>query len=216
MDAFIAGCDDSFHKIERLGEGKRGDSGKPDGQDVGPAGFRRLILLGCGLAALASSCNTPPAVNPWVDDSIPEQKWYTPSSESVLVARAEPSITHRKGPTLVAPTVDPNVPHYPLWWEDSFEEVGDKDGYFAWTWVDYFAMPASYGRFWVNTLGFPASIIVDPPGAHMISDGIPERRGLCEQDSKRGYSNDPNATMRDFSYEGGDEVIPAASSAPAE
>src|SRR5437762_7584131 len=71
--------------------------------------FSALIIAGCA---------HPPAVNPWVDDSIPQRAWSTPSADSVLVAQAEPAIRHRDYPPSTAPAVDESVPHYPLWWED--------------------------------------------------------------------------------------------------
>src|SRR5262245_54615005 len=88
----------------------------------------------CGLLAFGfsafSGCNEPPAVNPWLDDSIPQQTWGTPSGESVLVAHAQPTIRQRGFPPSTAPAVDESVPHYPLWFEDPYEEQGDRDGVF--------------------------------------------------------------------------------------
>ena len=49
------------------------------------------------------------------------------------------------------------MPHYPLWWEDPFEDKGDEDGKFAWTWMDYFAMPYSLARWDLNTVAVPVS-----------------------------------------------------------
>ena len=151
------------------------------------------------LAALAlSGCNQPPAVNPWRDDSIPQSEWTTPSEQGIYAANRETTQRHRGHEQLLAPTVDPQTPHYPLWWEDPFEDKGDENCTFAWTWQDYFAMPYSLGRYMVNTVGFPVSAVVQPPCTPMISDGClsPNR----PHDAKKGCSPDPTATASDFTY----------------
>jgi hypothetical protein len=154
-------------------------------------------------------CSEAPYVNPWVDDSIPEQTWSTPSGNSVMLARAEPVMRHRNFPPSTAPSVDESTPHFPLWFQDPIEDQGDRDGYFAWTWQDYAAMPASYGRFIINTLGSPVSAVVDNPFKHMVSDGRLEQHDLSisEQDAKHGYSPDPQADKADFGYTDEDEPL---------
>ena len=175
-----------------------------------------LCCLVCILTTLSlPACNEPPAINPWVDDSISQEKWYTPSSDSVLIAKAEPAIRHRPIAPSTMPAVDESVPHYPLWWEDSFEDQGDRDNVFAWTWQDYLAMPGSYGRLIVNTLAVPASAILQPPGSSMVSDGHLEQRGLSEHDAKRGHSPDPTADKSDFGFDEEDEPLPLVTSAPS-
>jgi hypothetical protein len=99
------------------------------------------------------------------------------------------------------------VPHYPLWWEDPFEDQGDNDHMFAWTWQDYFTMPYGPSRYILNTLAWPVSAVVTPPGAPMVSDGIVGK----VHDAKRGYSPNPNATLKDFGY---DDAVADGSDAP--
>lgn len=73
------------------------------------------------------------------------------------------------------------VSHWPLWFEDPFEDKGNgftspsdrdaPDNVFAWNGADYVAMPYSIGRMLVNTVAYPLSAIVTPPGTLMESDG---------------------------------------------
>jgi hypothetical protein len=146
------------------------------------------------LAMLLTACNQPPAVNPWRDDSIPPSTYGTASSEAVLAANEAPAIRQREVPPAKSPEASYEVPHYPLWWEDPFEDQGDKDGQFAWTWQDYFDMPYGLARFILNTCGWPVSAIVTPPGTPMVSDGVVEK----VHDAKRGFSPDPTAGPEDF------------------
>lgn len=75
------------------------------------------------------------------------------------------------------------VTHWPLWWEDPFEDKGnrycppesgnesDPDNEFAWNWVDYLHMGYGPGRYFLNTISWPVSAVVTPPGTLMESDG---------------------------------------------
>ncbi len=169
--------------------------------------------VGSGLVLgimLLGACNAPPGVNPWVDDSIPCTVWTTPSQDRILASQHQPVVRQRSNPQTVGPYVSQDVPHYPLWWEDPFEDKGDLNREFAWTWQDYFAMPYSYGRFIVNTVGFPVSAVCTPPCTPMVSDGcVPAD---AQHDARRGVSNDPDAGPRDFGF---DREETAVASAPA-
>lgn len=162
--------------------------------------LRHVILL--ALAFVPVACNEPPAVNPWRDDAITRETWTTPSEQGFLAGGREPVLRERGFSKSIAPTVDPRVPHYPLWWEDPFEDKGDMDGTFAWTWQDYVAMPYSYARYHLNTIAWPVSAIVTPPGTPMVSDGVIGR----DHDAERGFSPDPTATATDFTYEDGGRI----------
>ena len=73
------------------------------------------------------------------------------------------------------------VTHWPLWFEDPFEDKGNgfcpvedrdaPDNVFCWNWVDYMHIGYGPGRELVNIAGFPASAVVTPPGTLMESDG---------------------------------------------
>lgn len=139
------------------------------------------------------ACNQPPAVNPWRDDSISSAAWSTPSQDAILAAGHDPVIRRRDVPVIQAPCADGDVPHYPLWWEDPFEDKGDGNNTFAWTWQDYAAMPYGFGRFLLNTMAWPVSMAVTPPGTPMVSDGQIGR----DHDATRGFSPDPTADRSD-------------------
>jgi len=149
------------------------------------------------IAAFLAGCNKPPAVNPWRDDSIPDSVLGTAASELILSQGAEPVLRqHYDFPSLETPVVSGAVPHYPLWWEDPFEDQGDNNDQFAWTWQDYFDMPYGLGRFILNTMGWPVSAVVTPPGTPMVSDGVVE--GV--HDAKRGVVSVPTGTAADFQF----------------
>jgi hypothetical protein len=112
----------------------------------------------------------------------------------VLASGAQPAIRRRDVPEARVPRADEGVPHYPLWWEDPLEDKGDQNDTFAWTWQDYVGMPYSLGRFLLNTMAWPVSAGVTPPGAAMVSDGNVGR----DHDAARGNSPDPTATGADF------------------
>jgi hypothetical protein len=119
----------------------------------------------------------------------------------------------REVPEVEAPVAREEVPHYPLWWEDPFEDKGDGNCTFAWTWADYVAMPYSFGRYLLNTMAWPVSAVVTPPGTPMVSDGQLSPGGLgCDHDAARGVSPDPQASAADF--KGGLEAEPVET-APA-
>ena len=154
----------------------------------------RLVSAAGLLSVLLAACNEPPAVNPWRDDSISREAWSTPSRDGVLAAGHAPALRHRELAETQAPLADNSVPHYPLWWEDPFEDKGDSNAEFAWTWQDYVGMPYGFGRFLLNTVAWPVSAAVTPPGTPMVSDGCIGR----DHDAARGTSPDPTAEATDF------------------
>ena len=154
-----------------------------------------LMALAVLVAVTGSACG-PPAVNPWVDDSIPPPVWTSPSQDGVLATNAPMTLRQRDWPETPGPYVSRETPHYPLWWEDPFEDKGDGDGRFAWTWADYVALPYSPGRYLLNTVAWPVSAVVTPPGVSMVSDGVIGR----DHDARRGTSPDPAAGPGDFGY----------------
>ncbi len=155
-----------------------------------------LVALLAGLWILG--CNTPPQVNPWVDDSIPASEWSTPSRDGVLAANRPQNVRVRDNATEKrGPYVSRETPHYPLYWEDPFTDKGDGDDLFAWTYADYLAKPYVYGRYIVNTIGAPVSMIVHPPGTSMVSDGVIGK----DHDTEVGTSPNPTAGPSDFGYD---------------
>lgn len=165
----------------------------------------RLSLRTIGLAAgatlttLIAACNQPPAVNPWVDDSIPRDQWTTPSRDLVLASNQKALVRETQFPDMTAPHVTPGVPHYPLWWEDPFDDQGDNNDTFAITWQDYVAMPYVYGRFLLNTMAWPVSAVVTPPGTTLVSDGQ-VNPAEHPHDARPGQSPNPTAEQSDFGF----------------
>jgi len=159
-----------------------------------------LVLLA---AVISTACQQPPGVNPWRDDALPPSTWTTPSADGFLSADHPPRPRTRGIEAQSAPSVSDAVPHYPLWWEDPFEDKGDGNDSFAWTLADYVAMPYALGRFLLNTMAWPASAVVTPPGTPMVSDGRVGR----DHDAERGRSPDPTAGLSDFRV---DEPLPSS------
>ena len=101
----------------------------------------------------------------------------------------EPSIIRRRAwESYALMTADGRVSHFPLHFEDPFEDRGadalcpTSDEYKLRA-TDIVAVPWSYGRYWLNILGYPVSLVVTPPWTLMESDGELSRQAL-------GYDHD--------------------------
>jgi hypothetical protein len=155
------------------------------------------IALGIALGGCAY------AINPWADDAVPPEQMTTPSERDARAARDTHPPTPRQrdiAPSTVA-IESGDVVHWPLWFEDPFEDKGSEDGRFAWTLEDYIAMPYSAGRLLLNTIAFPVSAVVTPPGTPMVSDGKLSRQALgYDHDAtvlkKRNYVELPESTTQ--------------------
>jgi hypothetical protein len=149
---------------------------------------QRCRLGGLFFAALAAAafCGCAHVNNPFVDSGAAVEPEMTTASTAGYEAAPEqkrPAVQpQRTWPTSDVVRENGAVSHWPLWFEDPFENKGngytpvaDRDApdiVFAWNWVDYLAMPYSPGRMiFVNTPGLPISAIVTPPGTLMESDG---------------------------------------------
>lgn len=134
-----------------------------------------LVSLGSGCAQLN---------NPWSDSSaLIDADMTTPSAEGYSGPAEFGGPTQRTWAGSEVQYVNGSVTHWPLWWEDPFEDKGNRDkapasgdesepdNQFAVTWVDYLGMGYSPGRLFLNTISWPISAIVTPPGTLMASDG---------------------------------------------
>jgi hypothetical protein len=138
------------------------------------------ILVG---AAVLATAGCSECVNPWADDLPRAADVTTPSVEGVRAADRQPA---RRTGAMQPSQIEPQpgvVTHWPLWWEDPFVDKGSEDGQFAMTVEDYIALPYGLGRFILNTMAFPVSATVTPPGTIMGSDGVLSRQAL-------GYDHD--------------------------
>lgn len=141
-----------------------------------------LALAACVGALGAAGCQY--VVNPFVDGTQPASTITTPTA--VAAAEAVP-----KAPTMHERDWEPQtryypksgVNHWPLWWEDPFEDKGSGNAEFAWTGEDYIAMPYGWARWLLNTTAWPISAIVTPPFTIMSSDGYLSKQLL-------GYDHD--------------------------
>jgi hypothetical protein len=97
------------------------------------------------------------------------------------------------------------VTHWPLWFEDPFEDRGNTDiqmtdpttqrdlpdNQFAMNWVDYMHMAYGPGRELLNIVSWPVSAVVTPPGTVMESDGCIDK-GLLGYDHDAKRTTNPN------------------------
>lgn len=139
--------------------------------------------------------------NPYKDSSaVIDDEMTTPSAEGYKGRTEFGQATRRDIAASEVRYENGAVSHWPLWFEDPFEDKGNRyvavadrdapDNEFAWNWVDYFHIPYGPGRmFFVNTAGYPISAIVTPPGTLMESDGHIDKNLLnYDHDAKRSDS----------------------------
>ncbi|MFQ5489188.1 MAG: hypothetical protein ACE5GE_00590 [Phycisphaerae bacterium] len=122
-------------------------------------------------------------VNPFQDDLPYTSEVTTASVEGARLAPTLPSLQARHFEPMTLEAQSGTVAHWPLWWEDPFEDKGSDDGQFAFTWEDYFCYLYCPGRNLVNTMFFPLSPLLTPPWTTVCSDGKLSRQGL-------GYDHD--------------------------
>jgi hypothetical protein len=136
-------------------------------------------------AACITACGCQHAINPFVDDLPAVSEITTASVTGARAApRKEPAIPRREFNEVQAWPESGTVDHWPLWWEDPFEDKGSVDDReFKWTEEDYFAVFYGPGRFILNTMAFPVSAWVTKPGTVTCSDGQLSRQAL-------GYDHD--------------------------
>jgi hypothetical protein len=140
-----------------------------------------LVVL-AGLALALAGCQH--LINPWLDDLPNAAEVTTASAEGTRAAPSQPTLPARGfGQVAVAPQ-DGTVAHWPLWWEDPFEDKGSQqDERFEVTEEDYLCVFYGPGRFLLNTMAFPVSAWVTKPFTVMCSDGRLSRQAL-------GYDHD--------------------------
>lgn len=107
--------------------------------------------------------------------AVPDEAMTTPSAD-VVRRSGKPALVGVRAraagsPQCVVTAQDGTVTHWPLWWEDPFEDKGSDDGRVAWTWEDYAALFYCPARLVVNTVAFPISAMATLPGTVLCSDG---------------------------------------------
>lgn len=150
------------------------------------SGLAALAML-AGLCLLAGCSAARPNATPLAEDD-PGNLETTASAEGILAQPSCPAYRQRDWEPIAARPAAGVVRHWPLWFEDEFEDAwGGNDGLCGWTWVDALALPGCIGRFLANTMLFaPASPAVHWPGRVMYSDGF-RRKPSKEPHDARPY-----------------------------
>lgn len=134
------------------------------------------VLAALALATAIAGCAH--AIGPFADEATPTEDMTTASERAIRDRHVTPVVRRREWGTSATSYPSGQVVHWPTWFEDPFEDKGSDDGRFAWTAEDYLAMPYSFARLLLNTIGWPASAVVTPPGTPMVSDGKLSRQVL--------------------------------------
>lgn len=114
--------------------------------------------------------------------------WRSPTEIDVR-DNYEPSIVRRRAWEPLAVSVeDGRVSHFPLHFEDPFEDKGAEafgptSDEYKWRCSDIVAAPWTYARHWLNIVAYPVSLVVTPPWTLMESDGQLSKQAL-------GYDHD--------------------------
>ena len=161
------------------------------------AGLLWAVLAGVVLAGCSGQ-----TIDPFRDAAaVPEESMSTASAETIREAGKAAVIRVRPWEPSTLLREDGTVTHWPLWWEDPFEDRGSEDGSEAWTWEDYAGMLYCPARFALNTAAWPVSAIVTPAGTVLCSDG---------RISKRLAWRDHDARVCGRGQPGPDSLVPVA------
>jgi len=135
--------------------------------------FAILLLPGCA--------HVP---NQWREDGpATTAEWESPTAKDVRAKHAPAEQRQRNWEATSAAGESGVVTHWPLYFEDPFEDKGHGRSDYRLGWEDYVAMPYGYARYTLNWLMLPVSAIVTPPWTLMESDGVLSRQAL-------GYDHD--------------------------
>lgn len=157
-------------------------------------------FCGAMLLAVVSSTACSHLNDPFKDSSATiDAEMTTASAEGYKGKREFYVPLHRRGAMTQVCYENGSTTHWPLWFEDPFEDKGNDvtdpndrdpiDHYFAWTWVDFLHMGYGPGRLLLNTVLYPASAVVTPPGTLMESDGrLDKNIAGYDHDAKRSDS----------------------------
>lgn len=159
------------------------------------------------------------AVNPLKDDAVAAEEMATTSERLVRDADSSTVVRRREWRETTITHESGKVVHWPLWFEDPFEDKGSGDGKFAWTHEDYIAMPYSMARLVLNTMGWPVSAVLTPPGTPMASDGRLSRQMLgkdhdairlsrARQDTTTGHDEESESPHIAEGSDQPDEIVP--------
>jgi hypothetical protein len=165
-------------------------------------------LLALTLAATGFGCHE--YVNPWEDETVPADVVTTASVSAARAQHKQPVLQQRPYEQSALHEQDGSVSHFPLWFEDPFEDRGSEDGRFAWGYQDYMAPFYGLARMVVNTIGVPVSAVVHPPVPLMVSDGIPSRKVFGHLHDAEWHPDGATVAPPDIIEAGADTAPPAA------
>jgi len=156
----------------------------------------RVVMPAALLVCLsaAAGCNKAHLNDPFVDHgALLRVDMTTPSAEGYRSQTPGEPHANRAWDESTAWQRSGDVTHWPIWWEDPFIDKGNDptgpddrdaaDQTFAVACVDLLAIPYGWGRFVLNSVAWPVSAVVTPPGTLMASDGRLSRGCL-------GYDHD--------------------------
>ena len=151
--------------------------------------YDRLLAAGW-IGGMLAGC--APRNNPFVEDGpSSEMVWNSPTGVDVY-ERLEPAEPRqRQWPRQLLVAADGRVTHDPLYFENPFVDhgtyrtdadplgmtAGGRAKYYV-GWTDLGAGLYALPRYWVNMIGFPASVVVTPPWQVQESDGYISRQKL--------------------------------------
>lgn len=155
-------------------------------QRLGRRSTAGVVLLTLGLL---SGCAHLP--NHFREDGPSATATWDSPTVADLRARYQPAPLRERGwPATTVAAENGAVIHWPLYFEDPFEDKGHgrtdathPHDVYRGGWEDYVALPYSFARFTANWLLLPVSAIVTPPWTLMESDGQLSRQIL-------GYDHD--------------------------
>lgn len=127
-------------------------------------------IVGIGLLV---GCHQFPDV--FLDDLPDSAMVTTMSARRAIEVPVSPTVRQREFSPMHVEPQDGTVAHAPLWFEDPFEMAGSDDGQFAVTWEDVLYFPIGICRFIANFGLLPVSMLLEPAGTLICSDGV-ERR----------------------------------------
>ena len=142
--------------------------------------FRVVLIVGLVSLPMAVLPGCALMVDPFEDELAGRQAVTTPSVEGARAVEATPTELVREHEATTLCAQDGTVTHGPLYFEDPADEYGSDDDQFAWTGEDYWHFLSWRGRFLVNAVFFPVSVVVTPPWMVMESDGRPSREVFGE------------------------------------
>lgn len=135
-----------------------------------------VVLSGLPLSLLSGCAHVP---NQFREDGPSvTAHWDSPTVADVRQRFAPAEPRHRECQTTTVAAQSGAVIHWPLYFEDPFEDKGHgrtdethPHDVYRGGWEDYVALPYCYARFTANWLMLPVSAIVTPPWTPMASDG---------------------------------------------